>query len=60
MMLSQYQIFIIFILLGIFLSFIFDLFRILRKSFKTPDIITYLEDIAFWLISRYNIVICNI
>jgi len=32
-------------IIGIF----FDIFRILRKSFHTPDIITYIEDILFWL-----------
>lgn len=32
-------------LIGVF----FDVFRILRKSFKTPDIITYIEDIFFWI-----------
>lgn len=50
-MTSQYYSFIIFIFIGIILSLIYDLFRILRKTYHTPDIITYLEDICFWLIS---------
>ena len=48
---SQAHMFLIFILNGIIIAFIFDLFRISRKTFKTPDWITYVEDILFWLIS---------
>ena len=48
---SQAFIFLIFIINGILISFIFDLFRISRKTFKTPDWLTYVEDISFWLIS---------
>lgn len=48
---SQAHIFLIFILNGIIIAFIFDLFRISRKIFKTPDWITYIEDILFWLIT---------
>ena len=48
---SQAYIFLIFIINGILISFIFDLFRISRKTFKTPDWLTYVEDISFWLIS---------
>lgn len=43
--------FFIFILNGCLIAFIFDIFRIFRKSFNTPDIITYIEDILFWLIT---------
>ena len=39
--------FIIFILNGFIIGILFDIFRILRKSFKTPDSITYIEDIIF-------------
>lgn len=48
---SQAFIFVIFIINGILIAFIFDLFRISRKTFKTPDWLTYVEDISFWLIS---------
>ena len=44
---SQVYIFIIFILNGILIGILFDLFRILRKCFKTSDIVTYIEDIIF-------------
>ena len=49
--LEQLYSFFIFTLLGVIISIIFDIFRILRKTFKTPDIITYIEDILFWIIT---------
>lgn len=48
---NQLYLFFIFILNGILIGLIFDCFRILRKSFKTPDIITYIEDILFGIIT---------
>lgn len=48
---SQAHIFLIFVINGILIAFIFDIFRITRKSFKTPDWVTYVEDILFWLIT---------
>ena len=48
---NQAYIFLIFILNGFLIGLLFDIFRILRKSFKTKDIITYGQDILFWLIS---------
>ena len=42
---------LIFTITGITIGVLFDIFRILRKSFKTADIVTYLQDILFWLIS---------
>lgn len=44
-----YDLFIFFII-GIIIGILFDLFRIIRKSFKTPDIITYVEDIIFFIL----------
>lgn len=41
----------IFTITGIAIGIFFDIFRILRKSFKTSNIITYIEDVIFWLIS---------
>ena len=43
----------IFVLNGLILGILFDIFRILRKSFKTPDFITCIEDIVFWLITGF-------
>ena len=45
--LEQLTTFIYFIITGMVLGIIFDIFRILRKSFKTSDIITNIEDIIF-------------
>ena len=38
----------LFILTGIVIGIVFDIFRIFRRSFKTNDIITYIQDILFW------------
>lgn len=54
-MLQLYN-FFVFIILGIIISFIFDISRILRKKFKTNNFITYIEDILFWLISGFLII----
>lgn len=54
-MLQLYN-FFIFIVLGLIVAFIFDIFRILRKKFKTNNIITYIEDVLFWLISGFLII----
>ena len=48
---SQMQYFAIYILCGIFIGILFDIFRILRKSFKTPDFVTYIEDAIFGIIT---------
>ena len=42
---------LIFFLTGAIIGFVFDFFRILRRSFKTSDLITYIQDILFWLCS---------
>ena len=43
--------FLYFIATGITLSIIFDIFRILRKTIKTSDIVTNIEDILFGVIT---------
>ena len=48
---NQAYLFMIFTINGILIGFLFDIFRILRKSFKTNDIITYIEDITFWILT---------
>lgn len=42
---------LIFTITGIIIGLIFDVFRIVRKSFKTSDFITYIEDFVFWIIT---------
>lgn len=46
----------VFIATGALIGFIFDLFRLTRKAFKTPNIITYFEDFLFWIISGTMII----
>lgn len=48
---NQLYAFAIFILNGLLIGILFDIFRISRKVIKTPNIITYGQDIIFWLIS---------
>ena len=43
--------FIYFMITGMVLGIIFDIFRILRKSFKTSDIVTNIQDILFGIIT---------
>ncbi len=42
---------VIFILTGIIIGILFDCFRVLRRSFKTADWITYIQDIIFWILT---------
>ena len=53
MILNQALLFIIFIINGIIIGILFDIFRILRRSFKTSDIITYIQDIIFWILTGF-------
>ena len=60
---GQAYLFLIFTLNGFIIGLLFDFFRILRKSFKTADWITYIEDILFWVLTGllvlYSIFIFN-
>ncbi len=47
---------LIFILSGIIISVSFDIFRIFRKTFKTSNFITTLEDIIFWIITGFFLI----
>ena len=49
--LEQLISFFYFIIVGIVLSIIFDIFRILRRTIKTSDIVTNIEDILFCFIT---------
>ena len=48
---NQTYLFIVFTIVGIIIGVLFDIFRIPRKSFKTKDIVTYIEDILFWILT---------
>lgn len=41
----------IFTITGIAIGILFDTFRILRRSFKTADWVTYVQDILFWILT---------
>lgn len=51
---NQAYLFLIFILNGLFIGIIFDIFRILRRSFETPNLVTYIEDCIFWILSAMS------
>ena len=55
MVINQAYLFLIFTLNGFAIGLLFDFFRILRKSFKTSDTITYIEDILFWILSGLSV-----
>ncbi len=40
---------------GIVIGVLFDIFRILRRSFKTADWLTTLQDILFWILAGFVI-----
>ncbi len=56
---NQAYLFLVFSLTGVAIGILFDFFRILRRSIKTSNIITYIEDILFWILTGllilYNI-----
>lgn len=51
MITNQAFLFLIFTLNGLIIGLLFDIFRILRKSFKTPNFVTYIEDTVFWILT---------
>ena len=63
MVTNQAYLFCIFIINGIIIGILFDFFRILRKTFKTSDLITYIEDSLFWILTGiiilYSIFVFN-
>ena len=56
---DQAYLFLVFSLTGVAIGILFDFFRILRRSIKTSNIITYIEDVLFWILTGilvlYNI-----
>lgn len=51
MVTNQAYLFLIFILNGLIIGFLFDFFRILRKIIKTSDFVTYMQDFIFWILT---------
>lgn len=58
MAINQAFLFLVFALNGIFIGVLFDFFRILRKSFKTINLITNIEDVLFWILTGLSIIYC--
>jgi len=56
---NQAYLFLVFSLTGVAIGVLFDFFRILRRTIKTSNFITYIEDILFWILTGllilYNI-----
>lgn len=56
---NQAYLFLVFSLTGVEIGILFDFFRILRRSIKTGNIVTYIQDILFWVLTGilvlYNI-----
>ena len=48
---NQIYLFAIYTICGVIIGLWFDIFRILRKAFKTSDIATYIEDILFGILT---------
>ena len=53
MVMNQAYLSMVFIMNGVIIGLLFDFFRILRKTFKTKDIITYAQDILFWILTGF-------
>ena len=48
---DELRLFFIFCVSGIIIGIFFDIFRIIRRTFKTSDFHTYIEDIIFGIIT---------
>ena len=50
MAINQLYLFLIYVATGIIITIIFDIFRSIRKSMRTGNKITTIEDVIFWII----------
>lgn len=48
---EQFKILLAFFIDGILIGSLFDIFRATRRSYKTSNIITYVEDVIFWILA---------
>lgn len=53
MNIEQLYIFCSFLLTGFAIGILFDIFRILRRNFKTWDWIIYIQDFIFWILTGF-------
>ena len=51
MVTNQASLFLIFIANGLLIGILFDFFRILRRVFQTSNLLTYIEDFLFWVLT---------
>lgn len=54
---TQEQVFMFFFIIGIIIGIFFDMFKVLRKAFKTSDLFTFIEDFIFLLGSSILIIL---
>lgn len=54
---NQASLFLIYIATGMLICIFYDIFRALRKTIKTSNIVTYIEDIIFWTIVAIFLII---
>lgn len=40
-----------FFISGLLIGVLFDIFRVSRKAFKIPNILVYIEDVLFWILT---------
>ena len=50
-MYNQLYILLAFFTAGICIGILFDIFRLSRKAIKTPNILIYIEDVLFWILT---------
>ena len=48
---NQFFVLLIFIISGVIIGTLFDIFRIRRRLLNLPNFITYIEDIIFWILT---------
>lgn len=59
-MVNQLYILISFFISGLLIGLLFDIFRITRRTFKLPNIIIYIEDILFWILTGVIVIGTNV
>lgn len=50
-MTSPMYILVAFFISGLLIGVLFDIFRVSRKAFKIPNILVYIEDVLFWILT---------
>ena len=53
---NQTYVFLISVLVGMLLAIIFDFFRLLRRKGDTPNYIVYIQDLLYWIIVTFIII----